>query len=161
MIDKPNQLWDELFGTIADLGCLPITQMRSPPKTHTFMPGDCSKRAAGLFFGSGFGFEAFGNLHPVALKRLDDLAWAFKITPEHWATAIDWPAIAIYPNDIDVGRALRLALFEDQIALINHWIECALDNLLIAYFALGEVRFGTKLFDNRERFSTRRTRFSS
>ena len=44
---------------------------------------------------------------------------------------IDRPAIAVDPDDIDVGGALRLALLQDLRALVDHRIEAALEDLLV------------------------------
>ena len=62
---------------------------------------------------SGLRLQTIRNLDAVALQRGNDLACPFELAPKHGSAAIDWPAITVYPHDIDVGSALRLAFFED------------------------------------------------
>src|SRR3546814_1983447 len=69
------------------------------------------------------------DLEAVLFQRRRDLVSAFQPRPEHRTAAIDRPAIAIYPHDIDVARALCLAFGEDQRAFVDHRIEGALDDL--------------------------------
>src|SRR5205814_5050361 len=81
--------------------------------------------------------EAEFGLHPLFLapQTLDDLAQPFGVGPEHRTAAIDRPAVAVDPHDIDVRRALGDALLEDFRALVDHRVERALDDLLIADLA--------------------------
>src|SRR3546814_2935364 len=58
-------------------------------------------------------------LEAVLFQRRGDLVGAFQAGPEHRAAAIDRPAIAIGPHDVDVARALRLALGQDQRAFVD------------------------------------------
>src|SRR3546814_4264133 len=76
------------------------------------------------------------DLEAVLFQRRRDLVSAFQPRPEHRTAAIDRPAIAIYPHDIDVARALCLAFGEDQRAFVDHRIEGALDDLGLADLAL-------------------------
>src|SRR5690606_37939687 len=68
--------------------------------------------------------------------------------PEHRAAAIDRPAIAIDPHDIDIARALRLAFGQNQRAFVDHRIERALDNFLIGDLALFDPGPLAKFFDD-------------
>lgn len=88
---------------------------------------------------SGFSLQALRNLNTMAFKRFDDLGSAFQFAPEHGATAINGPAIAVDPDYIDIGCALGFAFFEDFVAFIDHGVERAFDDLLIADFALRQV----------------------
>src|SRR5690606_14454504 len=80
------------------------------------------------------------HFEAVLFQRRGYLVGAFQSGPEHRAAAIDRPAIAIDPHDIDVARALRLAFGQDQRAFVDHRIEGALDDLLIADLALLDPR---------------------
>src|SRR5690349_20866656 len=82
--------------------------------------------------------EAEVASHPLllTLQTLDNLVEADRVRPSHRAAAIDRPAIAVDPDHIDVGRALRHAFFEDLRALVHHSVECAVDDLLVADLAL-------------------------
>src|SRR3546814_232851 len=53
-----------------------------------------------------------------------------------WAAAIDGPAIAVDPDDIDVGGALGHAFLQDFRALVDHRVDRALHDLLVGYLAL-------------------------
>src|SRR3546814_7361322 len=64
------------------------------------------------------------------------------------AAAIDRPAIAIDPHDIDVARALRLAFGQDQRAFVDHRIKRAFDDLLIGDFALFDPCLRAELLDD-------------
>ena len=90
----------------------------------------------------------------MPLKRRDNLAFAFQRAPEHRAAAIDRPAIAIDPDDIDIRRALGFAFFKDFIAFVDHGIERALDDFLIADLTLGQVGRCAELFYDRKRLGT-------
>src|SRR5690606_11399570 len=68
--------------------------------------------------------------------------------PEHRAAAIDRPAIAVNPHDIDVARALRLAFGEDQRAFVDHRVKRALDDFLIGDFALLDPRLLAEFLDD-------------
>src|SRR3546814_17087824 len=84
----------------------------------------------------------------MLLERRDDLVGALDTRPEHRAAAIDRPAIAIDPHDIDVARALRLAFGQDQRAFVDHRIERAFDDLLIGDFALFDAGLRAALLDD-------------
>src|SRR5579875_337761 len=56
---------------------------------------------------------------------------ADQIGVEHWPAAIDGPAIAVDPDDIDVGGTLRLAFLDDPGAFVDHWINATLENFLV------------------------------
>src|SRR5436305_8978150 len=81
--------------------------------------------------------EAELGLHPrfLAFEALDDLAEPLGIRPEHRPAAIDGPAVAIDPDDIDVGRTLGNAFLEDFRALVDHRVERPLDDFLVADLA--------------------------
>src|SRR5947209_11016017 len=63
---------------------------------------------------------------PVADRLEPDL-----IGPEHRAAAIDGPAVAVHPDDVDVARTDRLALLEDLGAFVDHRVEQALSDLVV------------------------------
>src|SRR3546814_9881999 len=78
------------------------------------------------------------DLEAVLFQRRRDLVSAFQPRPEHRTAAIDRPAIAIYPHDIDVSRPLCLAFGEDQRAFVYHRLEGALVDIGLAALALLE-----------------------
>src|SRR5206468_11177269 len=61
----------------------------------------------------------------------NNLLQANRISPEHRTAGGSRPAIAVEPDDVDVGGALRDALFEDSRTLIDHGIKQPLQDLLI------------------------------
>src|SRR3546814_20538021 len=83
--------------------------------------------------------------------------------PSRRSSDLDRPAIAIDPHDVDVARALRLALGQDQRAFVDHRIEGAFDDFGIADRALLDPRLLAELVDDlgdagalrRDRKSTR------
>src|SRR3954447_1574386 len=77
------------------------------------------------------------RLHPLllTLQPFDDGRCPDRIGPEHRAAAIDRPAVAIDPDNIDVGSALSDAFLEDLRALVDHRVERPLDDLLVADLA--------------------------
>src|SRR3954468_10562992 len=91
--------------------------------------------------------EAEVGLHPLflALEAINDFGKALGIRPEHWAAAIDGPAVAVDPHHFDIRRALGDPFLKDLRALVDHRIERALDDLFIAdlaaldAFLLGEI----------------------
>src|ERR1700733_1552378 len=67
---------------------------------------------------------------------------------EHRTAAIDRPAVAVDPDDVDVGRALGLALLEDFRALVDHRVDAALEDFGVADLALfNSLRFGELVDD--------------
>ena len=87
-----------------------------------------------------FGYHAFQKgrwfeLGPVGFFKLLHLGEHFveaDLGPiEHGAAAIDRPAIAIDPDNIDVAGADRFAFFEDLEALIDHRIDAAFQDFII------------------------------
>src|SRR5882757_9149329 len=64
-------------------------------------------------------------------KARNNLQQANRISPEHRSAGGSRPAIAVEPDDIDVGGALRDALFKDPRALVDHGIKQPLQDLLI------------------------------
>src|SRR4029079_10019976 len=81
--------------------------------------------------------EAEFRLHPLflTLESIDDLAESDRVGPEHRAAAVDRPAVAIDPHDVDVGRALGDSFLEALPALVDHRVERPLDDLLVADLA--------------------------
>src|SRR5215212_11315025 len=59
------------------------------------------------------------------------MAQAHLLAIEHRTAAIDRPAIAVDPDDIDVGGANGDALLQDLRALVDHGIDAALQDLLV------------------------------
>src|SRR5712691_9818643 len=53
------------------------------------------------------------------------------IGPEHRATAIDGPAVAVHPDDVDVARPDGLAFLEDLGAFVDHRVEQTLADLVV------------------------------
>src|SRR3989442_8432620 len=53
------------------------------------------------------------------------------VRPEHRATPVDRPAVAVDPDHVDVARADRELLLEDLRSLVHHRIEQALEDLLV------------------------------
>src|SRR3982751_5859351 len=79
----------------------------------------------------------------LALQAGDDLVEALGIRPEHRAAAIDRPAVAVDPDDVDVGGALRHLFVEDFRALVDHGVKRPLDDLLVGdVAALDALLFG-------------------
>ncbi len=72
--------------------------------------------------------------------------------PEHRAAAVHRPAIAVDPHDIDVAGALRLAFGQDARPFVDHRIEAAFQDFLIAYLAAVDALFGGIGIDDRQRF---------
>src|SRR5690242_11997620 len=66
----------------------------------------------------------------------------------HRAAAIDRPAIAVHPDDIDVGRPDRLLLVEDLRAFVDHRIDAALEDFLIADLARVLTRLRNEVVDD-------------
>ncbi len=62
----------------------------------------------------------------------EDLRQPLELGPEHRAAAVERPAVAVQPDHIDVGGACRDALLEDLRALVDHRVEAALEDLLVA-----------------------------
>src|ERR1700733_786366 len=84
-------------------------------------------------------FEQRRRFEAVAHRRFEFLQFAEhfiktdQLAVEHRAATINRPAIAVDPDDIDVGSALRLAFFKDLGAFVNHRIDTAFENLIIRY----------------------------
>src|SRR4051812_30688375 len=74
------------------------------------------------------------GLHSIflALQAIDDLLKTDAVGPEHRSAAVDWPAVAVDPDHVDIRGALRNALFQDLRALVDHRVERPLDDLLVA-----------------------------
>src|SRR6266566_9355167 len=91
----------------------------------------------------------------MGLKARSNFLQANRISPEHRSAGGSRPAIAVEPDDVDVGGALCDALFKDPRALIDHRIKQPLQDLLILDLAwpiappLGEP--GDDRFDFRGR----------
>jgi signal transduction histidine kinase/CheY-like chemotaxis protein len=64
--------------------------------------------------------------HPVA-DRLE----AGLVGPEHGAAAVDGPAVAVDPDDVDVAGPDGQALLEDLGRLVHHRVEQPLEDLLV------------------------------
>src|SRR5438876_12416000 len=71
----------------------------------------------------------------MGLKARNNLLQANRISPEHRSAGGGRPAIAVEPDDVDVGGALRDALFKDPRALVDHGIKQPLQDLLILNLA--------------------------
>src|SRR5438552_3492514 len=67
----------------------------------------------------------------MGLKTGDDLRQANRISPEHRSAGGGGPAIAVEPDDVDVGGALCDALLKDPRALVDHRMKQPLQYLLI------------------------------
>src|ERR671920_319632 len=89
-----------------------------------------------------------GDLEALALEALDDLSEPLGVGPEHRAAAPDRPAVAVDPDDVDVGGALGHAFLEDLRPLVDHRVEGALDDLLIADLAGLAARLGPEVVDD-------------
>src|SRR5215218_5837153 len=67
--------------------------------------------------------EVAAHARFLAPEAVDDGGKPFGISPEHRPAAIDRPAVAEDPDDIDVGSSLRHAFLEDFRALVDHGVE--------------------------------------
>src|SRR5262249_4757668 len=56
---------------------------------------------------------------------------ADRVGPEHRAASIDRPAVAVDPDDVDVAGADGDLFLEDLGALVDHWIEQPLQDILV------------------------------
>ncbi|KAG1648184.1 hypothetical protein GQR58_030034 [Nymphon striatum] len=83
----------------------------------------------------------------VVLDLVGDFLEAHGVGPEHWTTGVHRPAVAVDPHHIDIAAANGDAFFEDLGALVDHWIQRALKDFLVAYFALGAALAFGKLAD--------------
>src|SRR5438132_11082901 len=64
-------------------------------------------------------------------KARDNPRQAGGIGPEHRSAGGGGPAIAVEPDDINVGGALRDPLFQDSRAFVDHGIEQPLQDLVV------------------------------
>src|SRR5687768_2766085 len=85
----------------------------------------------------------------MLLKAFDHGLYADGIGPEHWPAGVERPAVAVDPHHIDVARALGHALAEDQRAFVDHRVEQALANLVLADRALRLAFPGSEFGDDR------------
>src|SRR3990170_7388461 len=81
--------------------------------------------------------------HPVADRLEPDL-----IGPEHRAAAVDRPAVAVDPDDVDIARANGDLLLEDLRALVHHRVEQPLEDLLVGDRATLEALLSGDLEDD-------------
>src|SRR5215210_2010349 len=84
----------------------------------------------------------------LPLQAFDDGAQPFGVRPEHRPAAVDRPAVAIDPHDIDVRRALGHAFLEDFGALVDHRVERPLDDLLVGDVAPLDALFFREILDD-------------
>ena len=66
----------------------------------------------------------------------------------HRAAAVDRPAVAVDPDDVDVGRPDRDALLQNLRALVDHRVEAALEDLVAADLALVDALGGAEVGDD-------------
>src|SRR5262249_47490464 len=71
-----------------------------------------------------------------------------KVGPEHWAAPVHRPAVTVYPDDVDVARPDGDLLLENLGALVHHWVEQALENLLVGDGAARDAELGRDLDDD-------------
>src|SRR6202034_2972085 len=87
--------------------------------------------------------ENIPRLAPKFLQLRQHRLQSDGVGVEHRAAAIDWPAVAVDPDDVDVGRALCFALFENLRPFVDHRIDAALEDFGVADLALlDSLRFG-------------------
>src|SRR5580704_3807712 len=82
------------------------------------------------------GLEIVAELGLKFLEPGEHRLQSDRVGVEHRAAAIDRPAVAVDPDDVDVGGALGFTLFEDFRALVDHRIEAALEDFSVADLAL-------------------------
>src|SRR5437870_929253 len=70
------------------------------------------------------------------------------IGPEHRAPAVDGPAVAVDPDDVDVAGAAGDLLVEDLGALVHHRVEETLEDLVIRDRAPREPHGGRHVHDD-------------
>src|SRR5207245_1312851 len=75
--------------------------------------------------------ETGSELVGMGLKAGDNVLQANRTGPEHRSAGRRRPTIAVEPDDIDVGGALRDALFEDPRAFVDHGIKQPLQDLVV------------------------------
>src|SRR5690606_38562055 len=69
------------------------------------------------------------------------------VGPEHRATAVDREPVTVDPDDIHLERTLGDALFEDLGAFVDHHIEAALEDFLVADLPRGDTLLLTEFLD--------------
>src|SRR2546425_2360178 len=86
------------------------------------------------------------------LLELEDLVaqgrQADRVGPEHRAAAVDRPAVAVHPDDVDVAGARRHLLLEDLGALVHHRIEQALEDLIVGDRPARDAHLGGDVHDD-------------
>ena len=78
------------------------------------------------------------------------------VGPEHRAAAIDRPAVAVHPDDIDIRSPRRDSLFEDFGALVDHRQQAALRDFGIADLPPGDASARREIEDQRLHLRRRR-----
>src|SRR6266511_2840597 len=71
-----------------------------------------------------------------------------KVGPEHRATPVDRPAVAIHPDHVDVARPQGDLLLDDVGALVHHRVEQALEDLLVEDGAARDAELGRDTDDD-------------
>src|SRR5205085_6961326 len=92
--------------------------------------------------------QQWRDVEAVLVEAGDDLGQALAAGPEHGAAAIDRPAIAVDPDDIDIGCALGHAFLEYLRAFIDHRVERPLDDLLVGDPVLWRVGLPAEVLDD-------------
>src|SRR5690348_9791822 len=86
---------------------------------------------------------------PLELLHLRQyLVEADGVAVVHGAAAIDRPAIAVHPHHIDIGRPDRLLLVEDLRALVDHRVDAAFEDFLVADLARVLARLRNEVVDD-------------
>src|SRR5882724_358032 len=82
-------------------------------------------------------------LHPVAHGLEPDL-----IGPEHRAAPVDWPAVAVDPDHVDVARPDRDLLLQDLGPLVDHRVEQPRQDLVLPDLPPGDAHLARYLDDD-------------
>src|SRR5262249_46923916 len=100
-------------------------------------PGRCLLAGEGLAFGGQFlqqrcWLERVAEALLVGAQAIDDLFQADRVAPQHRAPPVERPSVAVDPYDVDVASAQGDALLEDLRSFVDHGIEAALEDLVVA-----------------------------
>src|SRR6185312_11221057 len=88
------------------------------------------------------------GLAAVALQPLDDLRQALDVGPEHRTAAIGGPAVAVEPDEVDVGGPRGDPFLQNLRALVDQRIEAALQYFGVAYPTLRRALPGREVADD-------------
>src|SRR5476651_1124027 len=96
----------------------------------------------------GFPERVAGGVAVLHQGVVDGFQADHVVGPPHRAAAIDRPAVAVDPDDVDVERALGHLLLEDLGALVHHREQAALHDLLVGDGAAGDAELLRGLLDD-------------